>query len=128
MWVVAKGIVTTTDCIKVITRVLADPLRHTIATGLVDLRKAVYRHGDEAEVVRIARVLKAQRSIIRGNVAIVAQRGTLFPAEIFSLHVRDMTDIRIRVFTDLAAAEAFCGIAHTHQATPLAARPPLTAK
>lgn len=111
--VIGTGDVTTDNCIGIIERVLSDPRCRPDSTALIDLSDAVYKHGNDAEAVRIAKALEAFEPMLQNNIAVVAKKGTLFPAEIFCLHVRQAKQIRIRVFTELAAAEAYCHEAPT---------------
>ena len=105
---VGTGKITTNDCIGIIKRVLTDPHCTPDSTAVIDLSDAVYSYKNEKEVIRIARALEAGKSLLKNRIAIVAKRATLFPAEIFSLYVRQSMDIKIRVFTSIQAGKAFC--------------------
>jgi hypothetical protein len=50
--------------------------------------------------------LEAFHSKAKNNIAIVAKQSTIFRAEIFSTHVRQATNLGIRVFADIAALDA----------------------
>jgi len=106
--IVGIGEITTLDCIEEIERVMSDPRCRPDSTALIDLRDATYKPRTQEEVIHIAEVLEMFSSMMQNNIAIVARRATLFPAEILSSHVRKAIDVKIRVFVDLAAAEAFC--------------------
>jgi len=108
MRIVVGGKITADDCIGLIEQVMSDPHRHPDSTALIDLRNATYDFRDKTDVIRIAHALEAFQSLLKNNIAIVAQKCTLFPAEIFCLHIRETTNLGIRVFVDIAAAEAFC--------------------
>jgi hypothetical protein len=106
--IVGSGPLTTDDLVAAIKLITSD--RHWIlyASALVDLRTATYKHKDQAEIIKVATALEAFSSALKGNIAIVAGPGISFFAEIFAVHVRQTTDIPIRVFADLHAAEEFC--------------------
>ena len=106
--VVGKGKITTDECISLVRRILSDPRHQPDATGLIDLRKATYELKHPAEIIRIAKALESFHSVLKNNIAIVAKRAMLFPAEILSLHVRATKHIGIRVFLNLTAAKNFC--------------------
>jgi len=103
-----SGKITSHECQGLIERVMCDPLLHPNSTALIDLRDATYEHEAKAEVVDIATALETFHSTLKNNIAIVAMRSTLFYAEIFSAHVGAATNVGIKVFVDIAAAEAFC--------------------
>lgn len=105
--IVGTGKITTIDCIGLVERVMSDPRCRPDSTALIDLRDVTYEHKDKAEVIQISTALKVFHSMLRNNIAIIANRATLFPAEILSTHVREATNVRIRVFVDIEAAEAF---------------------
>jgi hypothetical protein len=106
--VVGKGKITTDECISLVRRILSDPRHQPDATGLIDLRKATYELKHPAEIIRIAKALESFHSVLKNNIAIVAKRAMLFPAEILSLHARMTKHIGIRVFLNLTAAKNFC--------------------
>ena len=106
--VVGKGKITTDECITLVRRILTDPRHRPNATGLIDLRNATYDLKHPSEIIRIAKTLESFHSVLKNNVAIVAKRATLFPAEILSLHVRATKHIGIRVFLNLTAAKNYC--------------------
>jgi len=106
--IIVSGKITPQECKRVIKRVMSDPKRHPDSTALIDLRDATYEYGDKAEVIDIARAFEGFHAMLKNHIAIVAMRSTLFYAEIFSAHVRAATNAGIRVFVDIAAAEAFC--------------------
>jgi len=108
MRIVVSGKITADDCIGSLEHVMYAPHNHFVSTALIDLRDATYEHGDKADVIDVAKVLETFHSMLKNNIAIVAMRSTLFYAEIFSSHVRAATNAGIRVFVDIAAAEAFC--------------------
>jgi len=108
MRIVVSGKITADDCIGLIEQVMSVPLRHLDSTALIDLRNATYDFRDKTDVIRIAHALEAFQSLLKNNIAIVAQKRTLFPAEIFCQHIRETTNLGIRVFVDIEAAEAFC--------------------
>ncbi len=89
-------------------RILSDPRHHPNATGLIDLRNATYELKNPAEIIRIAKALESFHSVLKNNIAIVAKRAMLFPAEILSLHARATKHIGIRVFLNLTAAKNYC--------------------
>lgn len=103
-----SGKITSNGCKGLIERVMSDPLLHPNSTALIDLRDATYERESKAEVIDIATALETFHSMLKNNIAIVAMRSTLFYAEIFSTHVRAATNVGIKVFVDIAAAEAFC--------------------
>ncbi len=105
--VVGTGEITTADCIGLVRRVIADPRNHPDSSALVDLRNATYQAADLAEVIDIAKALETFHFGARNHVAIVAKESLLLPTEIFVTHVKIATDAGIKVFVDLAAAEAF---------------------
>jgi hypothetical protein len=109
MRIVVGGKITTDDCIGLIEQVMSDPHRDPDSTALIDLLNATYDFRDKTDVIRIAHALEAFQSLLKNNIAIVARKCTLFPSDIFGLHVRKTTNLGIRVFVDIAAAEAFCG-------------------
>lgn len=106
--IVGTGKITTAQCIRIVDRVMSDPRRHLDATALVDLHKATYKPADLAEVIDIAEELLKFRSGLKATIAIVARRSTLFPSAILSAYLRRAAKVGIRVFVDLAAAEAYC--------------------
>jgi hypothetical protein len=106
--IVGKGRINTRDCVAVIKSVLGDPHCNRNAHALIDLRKAAYEPRDSAEVVHIARTLENFSSRLKSNIAIVGKSSTLFPSEVFALHVRNAAHVGIRVFLDLTAAKNFC--------------------
>jgi hypothetical protein len=106
--IVGIGEVNTAECIDIITRVITDPCCRSDSTAIIDLRDAVYVAKDRSEVIQIASTMEACVAFLRSNIAIVASRGTLFPAELLARHVREAAKVNIRVFVDLDAAEAFC--------------------
>jgi len=106
--IVVSGKITPKECKRVIKRVMSDPKRHSDSTAIIDLRAATYEYEDKAAVIEIARALEGFHAMLKNHIAIVALRSTLFYAEIFALHVRAATNAGIRVFVDMAAAEAFC--------------------
>lgn len=108
MRIVVCGKITADDCIGLIEQVMSAPQRHLDSTALIDLRNATYDFRDKTDVIRIAHALEAFQSLLKNNIAIVAQKCTLFPAEIFCLHIRETTNLGIRVFVDITAAETFC--------------------
>jgi hypothetical protein len=105
---VGKGRLTAADCIGVVKRVLADPRCHPESTALIDLRGALYDALDTGEVIRIAKTIEGLASMFKSNVAIVAKGGMILPAELLCTHVRRLAHIPMKVFAELAAAEAFC--------------------
>ena len=105
--VVGTGGLTTADCIGLVRRVMTDPRNRPESAALIDLRKATYQAEDMAEVVDIAKALEAFHSLLKNNIAIVAERSLLLPAEILATHVKIATNTAIKVFVDVAAAEAF---------------------
>lgn len=106
--VVGTGRITTTNCISILGEVLSDPRCLPHSTALIDLSGAAYVHKDKMEVIKIAKAMEAGKALLKNRIAIVAKHAELFPAEILSLYLREMSDIRIRVFTDIDAGEAFC--------------------
>lgn len=58
--------------------------------------------------ISIAKVLETFPSMLNSHIAIVAQRSTLFIAEILAIHVREGKNIKIKVFVDFKAAETYC--------------------
>ena len=106
--IVGAGALTTSDFVAIIQRIHSDPRRLPDSTALVDLRDASYQPKDDAEIIHIAKALEAFRAVVNNNIAIVANKCTVFLAELFSLHVRAETHVEVRVFTDIRAAEAFC--------------------
>lgn len=108
--IVGTGEITTADCIRIIECVMSDPRCRPDSTALIDLSDATYAPSDRREVIHIAEALKMFSFMMKNNIAIVARRATLFPAEILSSHIRRAINVRMRVFVDLAAAEAFCGM------------------
>jgi len=105
---VGTGKITTNDCIGIIKRVLTDPHCTPDSTAVIDLSDAVYSYKNEKEVIRIAKALEAGKALLKNRIAIVAKRATLFPAEIFSLYMRKITHIKIRVFLNLTSAKNYC--------------------
>ena len=105
--VVGNGPITTAECIKMVEHVMADPRCRLDAKALVDLRHATYAPEEQAEVIDIAKVLETFASRLKSHIAIVARQSLLLPAEILATHVRRATHTAIRVFVDVAAAEAF---------------------
>ncbi|MEI6564059.1 MAG: hypothetical protein WCO42_07120 [bacterium] len=114
--VVGTGKITTAECIGLVERVMSDPRHRPDSTALIDLRDAIYEPKDMAEVIQISTALEAFHYVLKDNIAIVARQSTLFPAEIFSTHVREAINIRIRVFVDMDAAEEFCREVSGHAA------------
>lgn len=106
--VVGTGLITTRQCMKVLDRIMSDPRHRAESAAVVDLRKAVYKPGNLSEVLDIAKTMHAVRAMLKGRIAIVAERTTILPAEIVSSHLRKVAGIGIRVFADVAAAKAFC--------------------
>ena len=106
--IVGTGRITTNECIELVQRVMSDPRRQSDATALIDIRDVSYDFRDKKDVVLIAKALEEFQLSLKNNIAIIAQKSTLFPAEIFCLHVRGVTNIGIRVFVDMDAAKAFC--------------------
>lgn len=108
MEIEGKGVITTGSCLRIFKTLLKDSRYRAESTAVIDLRGGVYQYQDLGEVIRIAQALEAAQSEIKNRIAIVARRSTLFPAEIFSLLLRQATDIPVRVFTSRAAAMDFC--------------------
>ena len=108
MRIVVSGKINADDCIGSLKHVMSDPHSHHVSPALIDLRDATYEHRDKADVIDVARALETFHSMLKNNIAIVAMRSTLFYAEVFSAHVRAATNAGIKVFVDIAAAEAFC--------------------
>jgi len=106
--VVGKGHVDTTQCIRLVERVMADPRCHSAATALVDLHNATYEPDDLAEIIDIGKELVKFQARLKNHIAIVARQSTLFPAAILSHYLRKTVRTGIKVFVDLAAAEAYC--------------------
>lgn len=106
--IVGTGRIKMADCLGIIESVISDPRCSPESTALVDLRKAKYDVGTWQDLIRIAKALEAFHDRLKNNIAIVAKRSTLFPAEIFASHVRMITHVGIRVFLEMDAAEAFC--------------------
>jgi hypothetical protein len=106
--IIGAGTLTTDDFVAIIQRIHSDPRCLPDSTALVDLRDASYQPEDDAEVIHIAKALEAFRAMVNNNIAIVANKCTIFFAELFSIHVRAETRVEVRVFTDIHAAEAFC--------------------
>jgi len=106
--VVGTGRLTTRECIGLVNRILSDPRRHSNATALIDLRDATYRPRSLSDVIKIAQSVGAFHSLLSNNIAIVAQRSTLFLAEILSTAIRKATRVSIKVFVELSAARKFC--------------------
>ena len=105
--VVGNGPITTAECIGLVKALMADPHRCPCATVLVDLRDATYAPDRLDKVIHIGKVLEMFRPSLKNHVAIVARRSILFPAEILATYIRKTTHAVIRVFVDVAAAEAF---------------------
>jgi len=106
--VVGRGEITADDCIGIFERILADPHCRPDSTALIDLSDAVYSAKNEKAVIRIAKALEEGKDLLKNRIAIVAKRSTLFPAEILALHIRQATNVGIRVFTDLSSAMNYC--------------------
>jgi len=106
--VVGRGEISVKDCIEIFERVLADPRCSPDSTALIDLSDAVYTAKNEKAVIRIAKALEEGKDILKNRIAIVAKRSTLFAAEILALHIRQATNVEIRVFTDLSSAMNYC--------------------
>jgi hypothetical protein len=111
--IVGKGKITTAQCIGVIERIMSDPRCHLDATAVVDLHKATYEPKDQAEVIAIGRKLAKFHRRLKSHIAIVAQHSTFFPAEMLASYLRKVARVGIKVFADIAAAEAYCR-AHWH--------------
>lgn len=89
---------------------MTDPRCRPDSTALINLSEASYEPGDQAEVFRIASSLETFHSMMQNNIAIVANHAMLFVAEILSSHIRKTLNVKIRVFVDLDAAQAFCNV------------------
>ena len=107
MRVVGSGELTTVECVSLVKHVIADPRNLPDSSTLVDLRNASYQTEDLADVIDIAAALEKFHFVAKNHVAIVAKESLLLPTEIFVTHVKIATDAGIKVFVDLAAAEAF---------------------
>ena len=110
----ATAPITTANCMGVIERVMSDPRCRPDATALIDLSGATGLPVDRGDIIQIANAVEAFHSRMGNRIAIVAKRAMLFPAEIFSLHVREAVHVGIRVFVDPSAAEDFCRGADNH--------------
>ncbi len=106
--IVGKEKMTTRACVRLAERVLTDPRCRADSTALIDLRDAVYEPKDLTEVLDIGREMDKFHSKLKNNIAIVAKRSMLFPAELLCTYIRKATSVGIRVFVDAAAAEEFC--------------------
>lgn len=106
--VVGTGKITTDNCIRIVGRVLSDPRCLPDSTALIDLSEAVYSYKNEQEVIRIAKALEEGKDLLKNRIAIVAKHATLFPVEIFSLYMREITHINVRVFLSLTSAMDYC--------------------
>jgi hypothetical protein len=106
--IVGSGPLTTADLVATIRLVTSDRRWLLYASALVDLRATTYKHKDQAEIITVAAALEAFRFALKGRIAIVAGPDISFFAEIFAVHVRQTTDIPIKVFVDLPAAEKYC--------------------
>ena len=107
MRVIGTGQFTTADCVGLVKRVMADPRNRPESSALIDLRNATYHSDNLAEVIDIATALETFYSLLKTKIAIVAKQSLLLPAEVVATHVRTATHAVIRVFVDVAAAEAF---------------------
>ena len=105
--VVGKGRMTADDFVDVIEHVIADPRNRPDSSALVDLRNATYKADNLVDVICIAKALETFHFVLQNKIAIVAKQSLLFPAEVVATHVRKTAHVAIRVFVDLAAAEAF---------------------
>jgi hypothetical protein len=106
--VVGTGKITTDSCIRIIGNILSDPRCRPDSTALIDLSDAVYSYNDEQEVIRVAKALEAGKDLLKNRIAIVAKQATLFPVEIFSLYMREISHINVRVFLSLTSAMDYC--------------------
>lgn len=106
--VVAKGNISTADCLQLIETVLQDPRVHPQTPALIDFRDAVYAAPEKSDIMVIADAILTAKSRFKSNIAIVARGETILFAELLAAQVRNTTHIPIRVFADIAAAQAFC--------------------
>lgn len=106
--VVGSGNITSDDLIKIIRDIMNDPRCSPESAALIDLRAAAYIHENSEQVVDVALTLESFPGMLKNNIAIVATRSTLLAAEVIATHIRNASDVNIRVFVDLPAAEAFC--------------------
>jgi len=113
--IIGTGEISTAECLKLIKMIISDPNQNAESTALIDLRDATYFTRDRAEVVKIAKALEANHTVLKNNIAIVAKKATLFHAELLARHVREATEVSIKVFVDYAAAKAFCAGKPTRQ-------------
>ena len=75
---------------------------------LIDLRDASYAPRDSSEVCRIAMAAEAHLSMFENRHAIVVNEATFRAAEMISAYVRTKSNVEMKVFVDINAAESFC--------------------
>jgi len=68
----------------------------------------VYAAENEHEVVEVAEALDGLRETFQNNMAIVAQGPLLLVAEVLVLLLHKSSPIKMRVFINVPAAEAYC--------------------
>jgi hypothetical protein len=106
--IVGHGKVTTTDCIRVIKALRADPLFDSHFNVLADVRGITYEPAEHSEILQIATSVEMAEPIVTGNVAIIAKGALLFTAVLLATHIRTSRPINVRVFSDPVSAQAFC--------------------
>ncbi len=109
---VGKGKVTASVFADAARQVAEDPAYLPHFTVLVDAREVVHTPENEAQVLEMAKVMADLKASFQNNVAIVARGSLLLMAATLVALVRKVTSIKMRVFVDMAAAEAFCRDGH----------------
>lgn len=106
--IVATGRIRAVDCVRMVSRIVSDPRCKADSEAIVDLRHAVYRPEDLSDVKMIAGAMEDVSAMLKGRIAIVAEKSTILAAEVLSAYLRKAHGIGIRVFADMAAAKVFC--------------------
>jgi hypothetical protein len=107
-YVTGRGKVTTSEAIKTLRTLLADPHFEPSFSVIVDVRDITYAPPDQSEIIRVAKAIEDVVSTDTGNIAVVAKGALLFTAVLLATHVRTAKSINIKVFADPESARAFC--------------------